>query len=154
MTAATGYLPKEEECGFFRLAYRLLEMALLDAPTTHEDISLSPRTLAEQGLVLAESTLPFLDEPETLSAREGALAAAVSLWDRAEYSQPGSSAWARARWAAWTHDEPALKALISHQATEEDNFYWPPFAEAAIEPAFREYRDLPWFKRAWFGYGR
>lgn len=154
LSAASGYLPLEEECAYFRLSYRLLGQALLETRQNQGEQTLASWILAEQGLVLAESTLSSRDDPGSLALRERALASATALWAVAEEGLPGSSSWARARWAAWGGDKESLTRLLAHGAAEGDGSLWPSFQEAALEPAFREYRDLPWFKKAWFGYGR
>jgi hypothetical protein len=154
LAASSGYLPPEEEAAYFRLAHRLLSQALYDQPSSPEDLRLEALLLSEQALVLAESTLGPAKDPEKKDEAALALARAELVWEEAEKTLPGSSRWARARWAAWREDEAALKDLVVHDASQEDRLYWPPFSSAYLEPAFRRYRDLPWFKRAWFGYGR
>ncbi|MDR2405576.1 MAG: hypothetical protein LBE27_04315 [Deltaproteobacteria bacterium] len=155
-TASTGYLPREEECAYFRLAYRILDEALDDLPIHLEDMFLSPLILSEQALILGESTLS-LDPEDKTPLSEANLQEARTMWDKAESEGSGSSLWARARWAAWSRDEEALKGYLSQssaQVSQGDAFYWPSFSEAALEPAFRDFRDQPWFKKAWFGYQR
>jgi hypothetical protein len=146
-SAATGYLPPEEEKAYFRLALKILSEA--DALLrTAGDSELAGFVLAEQGLALAESTLGGG------KGAEDALASASRLWDAADAARAGSSAYARARWAAWSGGRAELGTHLAHSASDEDVMLWPKFSEALQEPAFRPFAAESWFKALWFGYGR
>jgi hypothetical protein len=80
------------------------------------------------------------------------LSEAEKSWSRAESLEPGSSAYARARWTARRGDRDDVATLLRHSAEQEDDLSWPTFAEAALEPAFAEMIGRAWFKAAWFGY--
>jgi hypothetical protein len=147
-SAAAGYLPPEEEAAYFRLASRLLRETEAILRAGGEDSHLLPFILSERGLALAESTLA---DPAGGGA---ALAEAARLWGEADSLVPSSSAYARARWAAWSGDPAELGRYLPHSARDEDLMLWPAFPEALLEPAFRSARDDPGFKRLWFGYSR
>jgi hypothetical protein len=144
LAAATGYPPEEEQMAYWRLALDLLRQAESKEPAGL-DLGL---ILAEEGLVLAELNL-LNPTPDPALLKE-----ALSLWDQAEKLAPGSSHYARARWAAWRGDLAEMKKSLAHPPALEDNFTWPSFREAISDPAFRAYREEPWLKAAWFGYSR
>jgi hypothetical protein len=79
---------------------------------------------------------------------------AEESWNEAENLSPGSTLYARARWAAWSGDIPLLINNLAHPAFSEDNFDWPSFEEACFDPAFSFYKNESWFKAAWFGYSQ
>jgi hypothetical protein len=152
-SAATGYLPPEEEKAYFRLSLRILSEAetLL---RSGGDAELVNFVLAEKGLALAESTLGGGTGEGGTEAARMAEEAAVRLWDEADAAEAGSSAYARARWAARSGDREELGRHLAHSARDEDLMLWPKFREALLEPAFRPYAGEGWFKSLWFGYGR
>jgi hypothetical protein len=142
LAAASGYLPAEERMAYWRLALRFLRLAA--AKEDNPDLG---AILAEEGLILAELNL-LNRAPDP-----GLLKEAQTLWQKAEKSAPGSSHYARARWAAWRGDREELKKALAHPPAWEDNLTWPSFQRALNDPAFRPYRAEPWLKAAWFGYG-
>jgi hypothetical protein len=146
-TAATGYLPAPESVSYFRLGLSLLEKEIFSLQNPEiTDPELLARLYAEKGLILAELSLVLKADKEPL------LAKAKLAWEEADKIVPGSSAYARARLAAWEGDQDTLKSLIAHEAREEDLFYWPPYALAIQEPCFQNYQNQTWFKNLWFGY--
>jgi hypothetical protein len=147
-SAATGYLPPEERMAFFRLSVICLNSALENLELRPEDLALSPFILSEKGLAYAELSVLVPSEKNDL------LKKANAFWEEAEKQRKGSSFYSKARWAAFEGDEKALKELLVHASEDEDLFLWPPYSIALLEPAFREYKDRPWFKRMWFGYYR
>ncbi len=108
-------------------------------------------TRSELGLLLAERTLA---EPGRKAAD---LREAEDLWREAEELRPGSSLYARARWAAWRGDVPAMKEHLRRLRMEkEKSGAWlsPDFEVAVDDPALADYVNEPWFRRAWFGFDR
>ncbi|MDR1607463.1 MAG: hypothetical protein LBT38_03540 [Deltaproteobacteria bacterium] len=144
LAAASGYPPPEEQMAYWRLALRLLRLAG-SKETDNPDLG---SILAEEGLVLAELNL-LNRAPDP-----GLLKQAQALWERAEKIAPGSSHYAKARWAAWRGDRAELEKSLAHPPAWEDNLTWPSFPRAISDPAFRPYRSEPWLKAAWFGYSR
>jgi hypothetical protein len=116
--------------------------------TPENDPGLSSRILSELGLVFSEMSFTIPGEGTYL------LGQAHLAWEAAEKKEPGSTLYAQARWAAWENHEDLLRKSLVHEAIDEDLFIWPPFAMALQEPAFRAYREKPWFKATWFGYQR
>ncbi|MDR2350162.1 MAG: hypothetical protein LBF41_06005, partial [Deltaproteobacteria bacterium] len=145
-SAAAGYFPAAEETAYHRLALILLTQAGENAATAPEDAALLPVILSEKALTLAELSLAIPGEKEFL------LAEAEKHFLEAETLSPGSSNYARARWAARENDLDSLADLLAHAALEEDLYLWPTFRVATREPAFRKFKDDPRFKKAWFGY--
>jgi hypothetical protein len=164
--ASSGYPPAVDQMAFWRLAEMCLTRAqlnldpLADGPGAGAEAVLAglsgrttrptllARIYAERGLLLAEMSL--LAKPD----REFLLTQAENLWRLAEEESPGSAAYARARWAAWGADRETLAPLLRHAAEEQEHLLWPPLAEAALEPAFRDLVGQSWFRAAWFGYDR
>jgi hypothetical protein len=164
--ASSGYPPAVDQMALWRLAETCLTRAqlnldpLADGPGAGAEAVLAglsgraarptllARIRAERGLLLAEMSL--LAKPD----REFLLTQAENLWRLAEEESPGSAAYARARWAAWDADRETLAPLLRHAADEQERLLWPPLAEAALEPAFRDLVGQSWFRAAWFGYDR
>jgi hypothetical protein len=147
-SAATGYFPPQEQMAYFRIALVLLNQAEGNLTGSEASILLAPFILSEKGLILAELTL-VIPEDSVALLEEASLA-----WQEAENLRPRSSDYARARWAAWQNDLVALEELLSHAALDEDKFFWPPYEEALLEPAFKRFATDAWFKNKWFGYFR
>ncbi|MDR0549375.1 MAG: hypothetical protein LBI10_08240 [Deltaproteobacteria bacterium] len=141
LAAASGYLPDEERIAYWRLSLRLLRLA-----KSQKTDPVYGLVLAEEGLVLAELNLL------NVTPDPGLLQTAEALWREAEKVAPGSSYYAKARWAAWRGDENELKKSLSHPPTWEDNLTWPEFRQGVKDPAFRDYRDQSWLKAVWHGY--
>jgi hypothetical protein len=142
--AATGYPPTEERMAYRHLALNLLRMAREKSPRGAE-LGL---ILAEEGLVLVELNL-LNNTPDPSLFKE-----AETLWAKAEIIAPGSSHYARARWAAWRGNPTEIKQSLGHPPVWEDHFIWPSYQEALKDPAFRAYKDEPWMKAAWYGYAQ
>jgi tetratricopeptide (TPR) repeat protein len=142
LAAASGYLPEEEQMAYWRYALSILQ----DAKS--ENSPLMGPILAEEGLIAAELNLlsPL--------AAKSLVAEAENLWQTAEKISPGSSHYARARWAGWQGDRENLEKSLNHPAAWEDELIWPNFNQAVNDPAFRPYRGEAFFKKAWFGYSR
>lgn len=101
----------------------------------------------ELGLLLAERTL--WDEDQK-SAR---LKEAEELWARAEKLRPGSSRYARARWAAWRGDLKTLKENLGHNRNDTQALLYPTLEAAREDPALADYVNEPWFRQSWYGFG-
>ncbi|MDR1314547.1 MAG: hypothetical protein LBQ12_12860 [Deltaproteobacteria bacterium] len=147
-SAATGYLPPEEEKAYFRLSLKFLSEAEGLLRTEGRDSELLSFVLAEKGLAFAESSLGDGGKGE------GAELAAKRLWDEADSIRRRSSGYARARWAAWSGSLEELRKHLLHSARDEDLLLWPKFREALLEPSFRAFRTDGPFKSLWFGYSR
>ncbi|MDR1677657.1 MAG: hypothetical protein LBS44_04610 [Deltaproteobacteria bacterium] len=161
--AASAYPTPIDQMAFFRLADLYLTNALtslsssidisagLDsnqAETDKKTPSLRSLILAEKGLLFSEMSL-LVEKDSTFL-----ISSAENIWSLAEKDSPGSSRYAKARWAAWKEDPKILSPLLNHTADEQVNLLWPSFSEARLEPSFRGLIDQHWFKAAWFGYRR
>jgi hypothetical protein len=144
LAAAAGYLPPEEQMAYWRLALRYLRLAR-GREAGGQDLGL---IMAEEGLVLAELNL-LNPAPDPALLKE-----AETLWAAAEKVAPGSSHYARARWASWRGDEEGLRKSLAHPPAWEDSLVWPSFQRAMADPAFKAYRGESWLKAAWHGYSR
>lgn len=102
--------------------------------------------LRELGLILAEKSLAAA-AGKTKTMRE-----AEELWKEAETLVPGSSRYAKARWAARQADLKSLKEYLPHTYTETSHFIFPSWQEAKDDPAFSNYINETWFRKAWYGF--
>lgn len=110
------------------------------------------KALAELGLLLSERTLFGGDNCG--DGGRACLTEADDFWQQAEEIIPGSTRYAKARWAAWLRDDDSVRSLIRHTRTDFMQQLFPSFGEALAEPAFSDIKNEPWFKKHWYGFVR
>lgn len=98
---------------------------------------------AELGLLLAEETLPA-------GTKTGLPPETETLWAEAEKDSPGSTRYARARWAAWRGDKEEAAAHLKY-VNDSGRRFFPYYSEAVQDPAFADFKGEAWFKRIWYG---
>lgn len=142
--------PKKINLGDDLLIYSLGPDESRPSSFTQEEYKLYDLTLAmtELGLLLSEKTLKNDERKEAL------LKEAEGLWQRAEELRPGSSRYARARWAARQGDLEALKNNLRHNRNDLRTMLFPDFETAGNDPALADYADEAWFKNSWYGFDR
>ena len=153
--AASGLVAPHYQKLYWREAEDLLRQALAEIiPLAGPPSPIVPLPDADQerALALAELALVIYERggpgrPVGAETDE-ALEEAEKLLDEAEALRPGSSRYTRARLAAWRGETDRVREYIRHGQAD----LYPPFEEAAGDPALAEVAGAAWFKRVWYGF--
>lgn len=105
----------------------------------------------EKSLALTELGLLWAEKALAENKESGLPPRTRQIWEEAEKIRPGSSRYARARWAAWRGEREEMLNNLRHGQQETQGLLYPPFKAAVQDPAFADYKDFPYFKRAWYG---